>query len=276
MLAGAAAQAEARRPPPAVRRVRRPVPGAPLGILVPHAGLVYSGLVAAAGWRLVPGRRHRRGPGHEPHRGLAPRRRRLGGRALARRRSATSRSTRDARVRDPRPRAAVRVDRDAHRDEHSIEVQLPLLRVRGPGRADRPARRGRRDGERRDRRGRAPRARSSPRVGPPAHRSSSRSAPTWRTTRRPTRAPASRRRSCPRSWGCFPGSWHARGGRGTQGRRRPGDGLRDVRHRARGPGPRGAARDGRDAGVALASATSADAGADPRRTVGYLAVAFGG
>ena len=29
-------------------------------------------------------------------------------------------------------------------------------------------------------------------------------------------------------------------------------------------------------GVALASATSADAGADPRRAVGYLAVAFGG
>ena len=28
-------------------------------------------------------------------------------------------------------------------------------------------------------------------------------------------------------------------------------------------------------GVALASATSADAGADPRRAVGYLAAAFG-
>ena len=31
-----------------------PATGAPLGILVPHAGLAYSGLVAAAGWRLVP------------------------------------------------------------------------------------------------------------------------------------------------------------------------------------------------------------------------------
>ena len=33
---------------------------------------------------------------------------------------------------------------------------------------------------------------------------------------------------------------------------------------------------GATSGVALASATSADAGADPRRAVGYLAVAFGG
>jgi AmmeMemoRadiSam system protein B len=33
---------------------------------------------------------------------------------------------------------------------------------------------------------------------------------------------------------------------------------------------------GATSGIALASATSADAGADPRRAVGYLAVAFGG
>jgi AmmeMemoRadiSam system protein B len=31
----------------------RAIPESPIGILVPHAGLVYSGLVAAAGWRLT-------------------------------------------------------------------------------------------------------------------------------------------------------------------------------------------------------------------------------
>ena len=30
-----------------------PVEGTVLGVLVPHAGLVYSGVVAAAGWRLL-------------------------------------------------------------------------------------------------------------------------------------------------------------------------------------------------------------------------------
>ena len=71
----------------------------PLGILVPHAGLSYSGLVAAAAWRRlgsrhrtapVPGRtvpstptRHDRAPRHEPRGGLARRGRRLGGRGMA-------------------------------------------------------------------------------------------------------------------------------------------------------------------------------------------------
>ena len=63
-----------------------------------------------------------------------------------------------------------------------------------------------------------------------------------------------------------------RGGRAR--RDRAGPLLRDVRHRAGRPGPRGAAGDGRAPGDRLAGATSADAGGDPRRTVGYLAVGF--
>jgi MEMO1 family protein len=102
---------------------------APLGVLVPHAGLVYSGLVAAAGWRAL---LDRAGP--------APTVVVLG----------TNHSARfDGVAVDPAgawrlPTGDMAIDeevagpilelgdpfvpnRAAHRDEHSIEVQLPVM-----------------------------------------------------------------------------------------------------------------------------------------------------
>jgi AmmeMemoRadiSam system protein B len=107
----------------------RRLPG-PTGILVPHAGLVYSGVVAAAAWRLVASRTVvLLGTNHS-----AP----LDGVAVW---DGGAWST---------PLGDVDVDADltdrivalgppfapnrrAHRDEHSIEVQLPLLATVAPG-----------------------------------------------------------------------------------------------------------------------------------------------
>ncbi len=106
-------------------------PGAvPKAIIVPHAGYVYSGPIAAAAYRLLAPARHdiRRvalfGPAHRVY---------LDGMAVP----AT-----DAFA---TPLGTVRLDRDAldeieslpglcvseaaHRDEHSLEVQLPLLQT---------------------------------------------------------------------------------------------------------------------------------------------------
>jgi Predicted dioxygenase len=121
---------------------RHPLPaglGEPAGILVPHAGLEYSGVVAAAGWLVL--RASDRSPGSDPtsvvilgtnHRagwltGVAawdrgPWRTPLG----------------DVIVDEDLADAVVGlgppfvVDRDAHRGEHSIEVQLPFLQVVAP------------------------------------------------------------------------------------------------------------------------------------------------
>jgi MEMO1 family protein len=124
-------------------RRRYPLPadlGEPLGILVPHAGLEYSGVVAAAGWlgasrRLAPspaagsatviilGTNHRagwldgvaawdRGAWRTPHGDVAVDEA-LAGAILG--------------LGSP-----FIVDRGAHLEEHSIEVQLPLLRAVAP------------------------------------------------------------------------------------------------------------------------------------------------
>jgi MEMO1 family protein len=128
LLAGAArlAALDAPAPPPL---------GLPLGLLVPHAGLEYSGLVAAAGWRcllppddgsltvVVLGTNHRAawldGIGAWP------------GGAW---RTPSGDVEVDAALADVilDLGSPFFVDREAHVGEHSIEVQLPLLRAVAP------------------------------------------------------------------------------------------------------------------------------------------------
>ena len=115
-------------------RHRYPAPAdleEPVGVLVPHAGLQYSGIVAAAGWLaagaatavVVLGTNHRAGW----LRGIG-----------AWNRGAWRTPLGDALVDEDLADAilelggAFEVDLDAHRDEHSIEVQLPILRVLMP------------------------------------------------------------------------------------------------------------------------------------------------
>jgi MEMO1 family protein len=119
----------------------RPVdePG-PLGILVPHAGLVYSGTVAAAAWRRLataagdgPGSRRPTvvilGTNHSAW---------LEG-VGAWEAGAWRTPLGDVEVDEAVAAEVVRlgrpfgVNRAAHRDEHSIEVQLPLLATVAPG-----------------------------------------------------------------------------------------------------------------------------------------------
>lgn len=115
--------AEARHRYPASTAV-----AAPVGILVPHAGLQFSGIVAAAGWlaagsattTVVLGTNHRAGW----LRGIG-----------AWNRGAWRTPLGDVPIDEDLADAILdlgwpfEVDLDAHRDEHSIEVQLPLLRV---------------------------------------------------------------------------------------------------------------------------------------------------
>ena len=116
-----------------------PVGGRVLGLLVPHAGLVYSGVVAAAGWRLLDtlprepsptvvilGTNHGAGWLH----GVAAW-------ELGAWRTPLGDSRIDADLGDAilalgRPFV---VDHRAHIGEHSIEVQLPLLQAVRPGTA---------------------------------------------------------------------------------------------------------------------------------------------
>src|SRR5450830_1368725 len=133
MLAGATSQAGAGTGASAGAAGATPQAGAgtPLGILVPHAGLAYSGLVAAAGWRLVPdgatvvilGTNHTAAWLHgvgtwETGRWRTP----LGDVAV------------DAGLASDILALGLPFgsDRAAHLDEHSIEVQLPLLLAAAP------------------------------------------------------------------------------------------------------------------------------------------------
>ena len=134
---------------PDVRADTTAARGLPTGILVPHAGLVYSGVVAAAGWsRLRPGRvrTSARGGGDgdlnpagsaEPPLtivllGTNHRAGWLGG-AAAWDAGAWSTPVGDVGVDASLAAAIVNLgppflaDRRAHGGEHSIEVQLPLL-----------------------------------------------------------------------------------------------------------------------------------------------------
>lgn len=111
-------------------------PGLPLGLLVPHAGLVYSGVQAAAGWRTIAGHPDRPplvvvlGTNHSA--GW------LDG-VGAWDAGSWSTPTGDIVVDAAHARDILAlgppflVDHDAHRREHSIEVQLPLLAALAPG-----------------------------------------------------------------------------------------------------------------------------------------------
>jgi len=113
-----------------------PVPGSLLGILVPHAGLAYSGIVAAAGWRLL-----RRAPGDGPTTIVILGTNHGAGWLTgvgAWEAGAWRTPLGDVEVDGGLARSIVGLgfpfveDRPAHVDEHSIEVQLPLLQAVGP------------------------------------------------------------------------------------------------------------------------------------------------
>ena len=114
-----------------------PVEGSILGLLVPHAGLVYSGVVAATGWRLIslpspdaPTTVVILGTNHAAAwlDGVA-----------AWEAGAWRTPLGDLEVDTDLARAVLDlgppfiVDHEAHDGEHSIEVQLPLLQVVHPG-----------------------------------------------------------------------------------------------------------------------------------------------
>jgi len=246
-------------------------PGVPRGILVPHAGLAYSGLVAAAGWRLVPdgstvvvlGTNHTAAWLHgvgawEEGRWLTP----LGEVAV------------DADLAADILALGLPFapDRAAHREEHSIEVQLPLLRTAAPAARIVPLAVGSGTG--------TGAVAAGERLGMLlAHRRAAGASivlaistdmahyPPADACARVTQA------LLPAIVGLLPEELalvEAAVGRGIGAGMACGMcgiepavlGLAALR--AMGATP----------GVALASATSADAGADPRRTVGYLTVAF--
>jgi AmmeMemoRadiSam system protein B len=113
--------------------VARPGPDAPVGLLVPHAGLSYSGIVAAAGWRWLAGTPATvviLGTNH-----VAGWLTGVGAWEEGAWETPLGEITVDERL----ARAIVAlgppfgVDRAAHGREHSIEVQLPILQVIAPG-----------------------------------------------------------------------------------------------------------------------------------------------
>ncbi len=132
-----------------------PFDGTPAGLLVPHAGLVYSGAVAATAWRLLAAGEAGPGPapGSAPGSGQAP------GPAPGPRTAVVLGTNHgaswldgvgvwqagawrtplgDVRVDDDLAAAILAlgppfvVDREAHAGEHSIEVQLPIVRAVAP------------------------------------------------------------------------------------------------------------------------------------------------
>jgi len=105
----------------------------PRALILPHAGYRYSGAVAAAGVKLVQGRKYRRvvilGPAHRGgFHGLS-----IAGVDAYRTPLGLVPLDQDA-IRRLRRSGLVTRDADAHREEHSIEMELPLLqRALAPG-----------------------------------------------------------------------------------------------------------------------------------------------
>jgi hypothetical protein len=125
---------------PTVDGEARPGPGPGAGpfpgILVPHAGLIYSGVVAAAGWRMLGGGR---GEGPTTVVILGTNHSAAWLRGVGAWEAGVWRTPLgDVEVDGDLARAIVGlgppfvVDRPAHLDEHSIEVQLPLLQAVAP------------------------------------------------------------------------------------------------------------------------------------------------
>ncbi len=110
-------------------------PGMPAGILVPHAGLAYSGVTAAAAWRTL---RSEGGPltvvilgtNHVSRRARGIAVWDQGAWAIPGGEVAVNRALAGEIAALGRPFG---VDRAAHEGEHSIEVQLPLLAAVAPG-----------------------------------------------------------------------------------------------------------------------------------------------
>jgi AmmeMemoRadiSam system protein B len=274
LLAGAAAQAEVGGGP----GIRPGAPAAPIlprGILVPHAGLAYSGLVAAAGWRLVPdgatvvilGTNHTaawlNGVG----------------------------AWGEGRWRTPVGDVAVDTDlasdilalglpfgsdRAAHLGEHSIEVQLPLLRAAAPAARIVPLAVGYGTG--------TGAIAAGERLGAllADRRAAGASVVLAISTDMAHYPPADvctrvTETLSPAIVGLLPeelARLEAAVGRSAGAGAGMACGMCGIEPAVLGLSALRAM--GATAGVALASATSADAGADPRRTVGYLAVAFVG
>ena len=263
------------RPPHRADRAVIPSVAEPLGLLVPHAGLVYSGIVAAAAWRLVAGREPLTivllGTNHgagwltgigawEAGAWTTP----LGNVAVDERLAAEVLALGEPFV----------VDRSAHLAEHSIEVQLPYLQRVAPTAHILPlAVSTGRDGEAREagrRLGELVAGRRA--LGEPvivvassdaAHYPAEREA---RLANEALRAPLEA--VDPAEVARIEAELVGAGIRGLAcgmcGIEPTVVGLSALR-------AMGATR-----GVTLATATSADAGGDPSRTVGYLAVAFTG
>ena len=115
-----------------------PIDGPILGLLVPHAGLVYSGVVAAAGWRLLEARPAEAAPPVVVILGTNHGAAWLDG-VAAWETGAWRTPLGDVEVDADLAREIVdlgppfTIDRAAHHGEHSIEVQLPFLQGgRGP------------------------------------------------------------------------------------------------------------------------------------------------
>ena len=258
MLAGATPQAGA---------------GTPLGILVPHAGLAYSGLVAAAGWRLVPdgatvvilGTNHTAAWLHG-----------VGAWEAGCWRTPLGDVAVDAGLASDILALGLPFgsDRAAHLGEHSIEVQLPLLLAAAPAARIVPLAVGAGTG--------TGAVAAGERLGTLlAHRRAAGASIVLAISTDMAHYPPAD--ACARvTQTLLPAILEL---------------LPEELARAEEAVGRGAGAGmacgmcgiepavlglaalrvmGAISGVALASATSADAGADPRRAVGYLAVAFGG
>jgi AmmeMemoRadiSam system protein B len=252
-----------------------PAPGAPLGILVPHAGLAYSGLVAAAGWRLVPdgttvvilGTNHTAAwlddvAAWETGRWRTP----LGEVAID-----TALAAEICALGPP-----FGTDRAAHLGEHSIEVQLPLLQSVAPAARIVPLAVG--AGTGRDA------VAAGQRLGALLARRRAAGAPivlaiSSDMAHYPPADACVRVTALllPAILGLLPDDLareEAAVGRGPESGPGMACGMCGIEPAVLGLAALRAM--GATRGVALASGTSADAGADPRRAVGYLSVAFGG
>ncbi len=245
----------------------------PLGILVPHAGLAYSGTVAAAAWRLVGdgatvvilGTNH-----------TAPWLHGVGVWDAGSWRTPLGAVPVDAELASEILALGLPFgpDRAAHLDEHSIEVQLPLLRAVAPGARIVPLAVGAGTGD--------GAIAAGMRLGSLLARRRAAGAPivlaiSTDMAHYPPADACDRvtRELLPAIEALLPGEL-ARAEAAVRGAGAgPGIvcGMCGIEPAVLGLAALRAM--GASSGVALASATSADAGADPRRAVGYLSVMFG-
>lgn len=102
----------------------RPVPGAPLGIVAPHAGYIYSGQVAACAFATIPedfsGTFVVIGPSHHGYVTSAS--------AIP---WETPLGVVDTDAEFVRA-LGIEIDEPSHEDEHSVEVQVPFIKYRFP------------------------------------------------------------------------------------------------------------------------------------------------